>query len=243
MVHKTLIFASGFSFGNTCQIVQTAIVSNLFSAVKILSSPQTQNINRHLVSMFNAKNTDFSLQSIPLNDFINNPADFLSTSEELNFLIGPSTVENQLETFAALCAINPPRMWSVFEKRTKSGISTREFRSFDVKDSVALVEISSDEIHRMLPSPVSSLLREHGIQWESSTSRFNYHINFDSMKGNTPHRQRKWEQKQYATINQLREHLGIHGLIITHSPLPNHWQKQDGTLRRLSARQIREVSK
>ena len=243
MVQKTLIFASGISFGNTCQIVQTAIASNLFSSVKVLSSSQTQGINRHLVSMFNAKHTDFPVQSIPLNDFINNPSDFLSTSEELNFLIGPSTVENQLETFAALCAITPPRMWSVFEKRTKSGISTRELRSYDVKDSLALVEISSDEIHTMLPSPVSSSLRKHGIQWEASTSRFNYHINFNSMKGKTPHLQRKWEQKQYATINQLREDLGIHGLTITHSPLPNHWKKQDGTLRRLSARQIREVSK
>ena len=183
MVQKTLIFASGISFGNTCQIVQTAIASNLFSSVKVLSSSQTQGINRHLVSMFNAKHTDFPVQSIPLNDFINNPSDFLSTSEELNFLIGPSTVENQLETFAALCAITPPRMWSVFEKRTKSGISTRELRSYDVKDSLALVEISSDEIHTMLPSPVSSSLREHGIQWEASTSRFNYHINFNSMKG------------------------------------------------------------
>ena len=218
MVQKTLIFASGISFGNTCQIVQTAIASNLFSSVKVLSSSQTQGINRHLVSMFNAKHTDFPVQSIPLNDFINNPSDFLSTSEELNFLIGPSTVENQLETFAALCAITPPRMWSVFEKRTKSGISTRELRSYDVKDSLALVEISSDEIHTMLPSPVSSSLRKHGIQWEASTSRFNYHINFNSMKGKTPHLQRKWEQKQYATINQLREDLGIHGLTITHSP-------------------------
>ena len=243
MVQKTLVFANGISFGNTCQIIQTAMASNLFSAAKILSSPETRGINSHLVSMFNAKNTDFSLQSIPLNDFIDNPADFLSTSEELNFLIGPSTVENQLETFAALCAIKPPRMWSVFEKRTKSGISTRELRSFDVKDSVALVEISNDEIHTMLPSPVSSSLREHGIDWEASTSRFNYHMNFDLMKGKTPNSQRKWEQKQYAIINQLRNDLGIHGLTITHSPLPNHWKKQDGTLRRLSARQIREVSK
>ena len=157
--------------------------------------------------------------------------------------MGPSTVEHQLSAFAAVCNLGPPVVWSILEKKTKKEKSSRDLRSYDGEHSIEMVEISEDEIHEFLPAHTAELIARNDVSWTSSTARFNYHIDFHSMKGKTKIPQRKWEQKEYVIIEELRESLGMHGLTITHSSLPDYWKNKDGVLRRLSARQVREVSK
>ena len=240
MSQRVLVFPAGTSSGNTYQLIRCALSSDFFTSAVILQTGATKDPSERIVNFVKEQHPDFLISTLPVTDFQNSLPTMFAGDTKFHFVVGPSTTENQLLVFSGLISFTNPTFWIIHEKHETGGLNDRSLRCFSHKQSFLLEWVSEEEILPILSKKVQNLVRKNNVQWDGKTARFSYEIKFPKKllhRGKVS--QRKWEQKQYILIHELRKALGIHGLIVTHAPIPQAWQASGSVERRFAAREIR----
>lgn len=210
------IFPTGLSFGNTIQCSLSFVNAGENWLCWLITTPETHPISKR-IGEGNSK-----IKIIPKEDL---SAELRELNEdiEFNFLVGPSTREEQLNTLSLLFNHSyVPKFWFV-EEEAKRNSNPRVLRSYsDSKIPMAIID--ENQLFSFLSEEDVNFVRSNGIEWDVKSNRFSYKVKLPPNASDlNPKQIRKFQDSILLNFQQAKIRFGEHGVFGSHPVLPKAW--------------------